>query len=248
MTVRHFLYLAAAAMSLLPALFTGTCWGAEQRSNATTELVASILRAYGGAEMVGKVRSVTATGRITEFLSGATGYYARYFARPGKLRIEVMPQQGGEIRLLNGDRGWQMGSAGFTPVAPLELQAMIYQYNYLDLPMGLVAKDYAVKAEGQQVIEGRETYLLLIEPKNALTISILIDAKTHLIVKVSAKFGMGMMGAGELATEYYDFRPVAGVLFPHRLLNFAGKLKLSEIVLDEIAVNRQLPADLFAPP
>ena len=71
--------------------------------------------------------------------------------------IEVMPQQGGEIRLLNGDRGWQMGSAGFTPVAPLELQAKIYQYNYLDLPIGLGTKDFTVKAEGKHVIEGQET-------------------------------------------------------------------------------------------
>ena len=58
---------------------------------------------------------------------------------------------------------------------------------------------------------------------------------------------MGMMGAGELATEYRDFRPVEGVQFPHKLTNYAGDMKLSEIDLDEIEVNREIPAKLFAP-
>ena len=49
-----------------------------------------MLKAYGGAEAIGKVVSVTARGRITEFLSGKRGNYARYLDRPGKLRIEVM--------------------------------------------------------------------------------------------------------------------------------------------------------------
>ena len=58
---------------------------------------------------------------------------------------------------------------------------------------------------------------------------------------------MGMMGANELATEYGDFHPVEGVLFPFKLTNYAGDMKLSEIILSEIMINREIPHKLFFP-
>ena len=243
---RH-IFIATAAASLFLLVQAGVCRGAGPHRDQVAEIVASVLKAYGGAEAVGKVISVTAKGRIAEYLNGNAGNYARYLERPRKLRIEVMPEQGGEVRILDGDRGWQVGNEGFVKVSPLELQAMIYQYSYLDLPMAFVGGSLTARYGGREQYREREAYLLLIELKNAPVLHILIDAKTHLIVKVSANFAMGMMGASELSTEYHDFRPIDGVLFPHRLVNFAGGTKLSEITIDEIAINRKLPGELFAP-
>ncbi len=64
---------------------------------------------------------------------------------------------------------------------------------------------------------------------------------------LAASFSMGMMGANELATEYHDFGPVSGVLFPRRLTNYAGTMKLSEIVLSDIQVDRKIPGSFFIP-
>lgn len=247
MTLRHYINITVVATTLFLLFLNGNSRGAERQIDPTAELVASMLKAYGGAEAVENIVSVTAKGRITEFLNGTTGDYARYLERPGKLRIEVMPEQGGEIRVLNGDRGWQVGDEGFVKVSPFELQAMIYQYSYLNLPMGLVDKKMRFTYGGKQQHSGREVFLLLIELKNAPRLSILVDAKTRLIVRVSASFAMGMMGASELSTEYSDFRAIGKVLFPHKLINFAGDRKLSEIVLSEIAIKREIPAAFFAP-
>ena len=79
-------------------------------------IVASMLKSYGGAESIKKIVSVTAKGRIDDFLNGKTGNYARYFESPGKLRIEVIPELGGEIRIPDGNRGWLGGSDGFLSV------------------------------------------------------------------------------------------------------------------------------------
>lgn len=248
MSSRRYLYIAATTVGLSLLFLPGRCCGAERQIDPSGgELVASVLKAYGGAEAVRKIISVTAKGQITEFLNGKEGNYTRYFERSGKLRIEVMPEQGGEIRILNGNHGWHVGSEGLTPVSPLVLQSMIYQYSYLDLPMGLVDGSFKVKYGGKQRHNGRDTYLLLIELKNAPRLSLLIDMKTRLIVRVSANFAMGMMGAGELSTEYSDFHAIDGVLFPYRLINFAGDMKLSEIVLGEITINRKISSELFAP-
>ena len=245
MTWKCHLYSAATGLALLLLLPCGEARAAEKEFDRTAELVASVLKAYGGSKAVSRVNSVTAKGQITEFLSGKAGSYSRYFERPGKLRIEVMPEQGGDIRILNGDHGWQASSGGFIPVSQLELQSMLYQYSYLNLPMALANGNYHVKYGGKLRDNNEETYLLLVEPKNAPRLAILIDAKTRLIVRVDASFDMGAMGTGELSTEYGDFGPVEGVQFPHKLTSFAGGIKLSEIVLNEIAVNLEIPPELF---
>lgn len=220
----------------------------ERRQDPTDGIVAAVLQAYGGREAVGKITSVIAKGKIADFLTGMQGHYARYYERPGKLRIEVMPAQGGEVRILNGERGWQAGPQGFVEASRPMLQSMIYQYSSLDLPMGFADRSYEVKLGGMRLFDGRETYLLLVTLKDAPPLKVFVDVRTSLIARVAADFSMGMMGASELATEYADFRPVEGVLFPHRLINYAGGTKLSEIVLSVIRLNRKIPDFLFSAP
>ncbi len=247
MIVKFYRHLVTIAIMLLLPFFSGTCRGEPRQKQLADEIVASILEAYGGADSIRKVLSVTATGRITEFMNGKVGNYSRYFEQPGKLRIEVMPEQGGDIRILNGNSGWQRRGEGFVRVSPLELQSMIYQYSYLDLPMAFGDKEFLVTYGGKFRQNGEEVYLLLLETKNSPQLRVLIDARTRLIARVSAKFAMGMMGDGELSTTYSDYHAVDGVLFPHTLVNYAGDMKLSEIKLGNIKVNQKIPAAFFAP-
>jgi len=211
--------IAATLLILHCPFLAGKCRGEALYVDQTGAIIASSLKSYGGAESVKKIVNVTAKGRIVEYLNGKAGNYARYFERPGKLRIEVMPEKGGEIRILNGDHGWQGGREGLMPVSPTEFQSMIYQYSYLDLPMGLARGDYQVNFGGKERLNGHEAYLLLVELKKAPQLRVLVDAKTGLIIRVAARFSLGMMGANELATEYSDYHPVEGVLFPFKLRN-----------------------------
>ena len=248
MLSRNKKWMSAMFMTLPCLLMVGNCYGEVSKPDSTVKIVASMLKAYGGAEAVRKVVSVTAKGRIVEPLNGNEGSYARFLERHGKLLIEIMPERGGEIRVLNGDRGWQGGRDGFILASPLQLQSMRYQYSYLDLPMKLSDKDLTISCGGTQLHNGRKVFLLMIDLKNVPRLNILVDAKTFLIVRVAASFAMGMgSSTSELSTEYSDYRVVGGVLFPFRLINSAGAMKLSEIVLDEIAVNRKISANLFTP-
>ncbi|GFO53860.1 hypothetical protein GMSM_08670 [Geomonas sp. Red276] len=252
MRYRGFAVRTASILALL-LLVVWTAARGEERGKGVdnehaAEIVASVIKAYGGTEAIRKVVSVTAKGRITDFVTAKSGEYARYFERPGKLRIEVMPEQGGEVRILNKGHGWQATAKGFVPVSDLELQSMLYQYSYLNLPMALVNGSYHAKYGGKQLYQGKETQLLLVEPKDAPTMGVLVDAKTSLIVRIDAIFQVGMGGTGKLSTEYADYRPAAGVQFPYKLTTSAGGLRLAGISLDDIAVNKKIPPELFTPP
>lgn len=236
------IHLACLAIVALPfAAIAGDAPEARAK-----QVVAAIIEAYGGSAALRDVTSVAATGSITDFMQGIGGHYARYYQQPGKLRIEVMPEQGGETRILDAGRGWRGNGGALREVHGPPLQAMIYQYSYLDLPMGFVDNLYHTTYAGTREWKGRPVDVLEITLKDAPQLRLFVDQEKHLIVRVSAAFNMGM-GSSELITEYEDFRPVGKVLFPFTLINYAGELKLSTINLTSILVNSTLKPELFSP-
>jgi outer membrane lipoprotein-sorting protein len=237
-------FLAAGFLFLLvlPAL----CHAEEASAVQVDRIVAAILDVYGGKDAVAKVKSVVARGSIADFMKDRQGAYARYFTRPQNLRIEIMPDQGGEVRILSGNRGWQGSAEALKEARAVTIQSMIYQYTYLDLPMGLADNSYRVSYAGSQELKGRSAEVLEIEVKGAPRLRIFVDRESHLILRVASAFDMGM-GASELSTEYEDFRPVGKVLFPFRLVNYAGGIKLSTISLSDIQTTITIPPELFTP-
>jgi outer membrane lipoprotein-sorting protein len=218
----------------------------EVSSDQLKQVITSVLKVYGGKDMVSKVKSVVAKGTIADFMKDKQGAYARYYERPQKLRIEIMPDQSGEARILDGAKGWQGSPEALKEARPVTLQSMIYQYSYLDLPMGLADKSYAVSYAGKKEYKGKQYDMLVIDLKGAPKLRVFVDPEKHLIVRVASDFDMGM-GSSELSTDYEDFRRVGAVLFPFRLVNYAGDMKLSVITLSDIQVNSDIPKEKFSP-
>ncbi|PKN13110.1 MAG: hypothetical protein CVU69_03690 [Deltaproteobacteria bacterium HGW-Deltaproteobacteria-4] len=208
-------------------------------------LITAMLDAYGGSKALSEVRTVVARGRINDDLRQVSGGYARIMQRPGSLRIEIRPEQGGEIRVLAGDQGWQGAGDRFYPAKPISLSSMRYQYSYLDVPMCLADLSCTAQEGGIKELEGRLYDLLLITAAGAPQLRVYVDRDSHLIHRVAAEFSMGTMGSTELATEYADFRAANGVLFPRLLTNFAGGSKISLLTIETLEVNGPLAAEVF---
>lgn len=234
---------------LLGVMLIGACAGTAPLPAAAPpqEKIAAVLAAYGGREALANLTTVSAHGHIEDFLRGSAGGYARAMRRPGGLRIDIMPERGGEVRILDGERGWQGSGDTLREANPFSLESMRYQYGYLDLPMSLADGSARVSDGGQRPLGGQELDVLLIDLDAAPQLRVYIDPTTHLIRRVEADFSMGGMGTSQLGTEYEDFRPVDGLLFPHRLNNFAGGGRISVITLDRLTINQPLPAGVFAP-
>ncbi len=211
-------------------------------------LITAMLDAYGGSKALEGVRTVVARGRIDDYLRQVSGGYARIMQRPGSLRIEIRPEQGGEIRVLAGEQGWQGAGDRFYPAKPISLSSMRYQYSYLDVPMCLADQSCTALEGGIKELDGRPYDLLLITAAGAPQMRVYLDRQSHLIHRVAADFSMGTMGSSELATEYADFRVANGVLFPRLLTNFAGGSKISLLTIETLEVNGPLAAAVFTPP
>ena len=209
--------------------------------------VTALLAAYGGREALAGISTIAAHGRIDDFLRGTAGGYARTMRRPGGLRIDIMPEKGGEVRILDGVRGWQGSGDTLREANPFALQSMRYQYGYLDLPMSLADGSAKASYDGIRELHGQPAEVLLIDLADAPQLRAYLDPATHLIRRVEADFSMGGMGSSQLGTEYEDFRLIDGRLFPHRLINFAGGGRISVITIERLTINLPLPAEVFAP-
>ena len=207
----------------------------------------ALLAAYGGRAALARVTTVAAHGRIDDFLRQSRGGYARAMRRPGGLRIDIMPEKGGEVRILDGERGWQGSGSTLHEANPLSLSSMRYQYGYLDLPMSLADGSAKVSDGGRLDLYGQLHDVLLVDLDNAPQLRVYLDPERLLIRRIEADFSMGGMGTSQLGTEYEDFRKVDGVLFPFRLNNFAGGKNISVITIERLNLNQPLPKGVFAP-
>jgi len=250
--IDHLIIRCLLALLLLcgaDPLFTSVSTaGTGAETVALRQTVDAVVAAYGGRVPLAGVKTVLAQGRIDDYLRRTSGGYARTMQRPGKLRIDILPERGGEVRILAGSQGWQGSGDELRAANPLALSSMRYQYGYLDLPMSLADGSVTVHPGGSRDLHGRTATLLLVDLADAPQLRVYLDPGSHLIRRVEADFSMGGMGSSQLGTEYEDFRPAGGVLFPHRLLNYAGDQHISTITIDRLTVNQPLPSGAFPSP
>lgn len=214
---------------------------AEQNVAAT---VNAIIKAYGGKEKLASIRTIYAHGKIDDLLRKKSGNYARIMRRPGGLRIDIMPEQGGEARILDGDQGWQGSGERLHKALPISLSSMRYQYAYLDVPMSLADGRASVSSVEVITMNGRAMQLLKVDTVGAPQLRVYVDPERGLIHRIEADFSMGRMGSMQLGTEYENYQQVNGVQFPFTLNNFAGG-RISIITLRNIRLNEPLPEGAF---
>lgn len=210
-------------------------------------LVAEILKAYGGEQALGKIRTVFAKGHIDAFMQGDEGTSTRYFQRPRKLRAELVYKNSAETRILNGSRGWRRSNN--KPPAEVigpPLLGMVYQYKYLDLPFGFLDNSYTITLLPRETLHGEAVDVLLLSDAEGPPMRVYVDAKTHLIARVVGSFSFGGMGT-ELAAEFFDYRSVEGIRFPFRIVNYGGENKIAETLINEMRLNQEMRDTLFQP-
>jgi hypothetical protein len=209
--------------------------------------VNNVLEAYGGKINILKIKTVSAHGRIDDFLRKTSGGYARTMRRPGELRIDIMPERGGEVRILSHGKGLQGSGDRLNAAKPVSLSSMRYQYGYLDLPMSLADGSAKAVHRGVEELHGRPMEILLVELASAPDLKVYIDFETHLIRRVEARFDMGGMGSSVLGTEYDNFKKIDGAVFPLTLNNFAGGTNISVLTITGLTINQALPEGVFSP-
>jgi len=234
--------LAATLAALCLAAPAPTRAAPRQASPEVAGLVKRCVEAYGGPEAVARAALLRQEGTVTSLLHpGEKGRLLRFFARPGRLRVEVSFGGSDEVRILDGGRGWRQGEEVGGP----GLVAMILQAARLDLPAMLQAWPERLVDRGTVELDGRPLRALSLEVAPGVELTAHLDPATGRILR-----SVGRAVAGPqvtFATRYDDFRVVDGVLVAFREENFANGAITGETVLKRVKVEAALPAETFTP-
>jgi hypothetical protein len=188
------------------------------------DVVANVLKEYGGAAAWLKVTTIRETGTVVPAMGSGNGAATRFWQKPDKLRIEIVYPARTELRILDGDHGTNNGKDVTGP----GLDAMKLQAARLALPLLLIEKRGSLHdagmSSGFRVVE--------IPLSASLTVSMDIDPKSWHIVRSTGKT-TGM----DFVVDYSDFRRVDGLLFAFSESGMAQGTPTAKTTIDAIVIN-----------
>lgn len=204
-----------------------------------SEVVAGVVKAYGGEKKLRSVNGYHASGEQWAAMSNQTIQAERWFGRPDRLRLILAYPDHTEIRLTDGNAGWSGSSdASLEPANPMKLMAMRLQSVRLDVPLRLLEQADKI-AELEPDGDGRIVLRLAIE--EGLHIDYHIDPKSFRITR--AVTAMEAPQPMEFAADYDTFKKVDGILVAMKETTYAGETLTSRLELKRFDWN---PKDLEA--
>jgi hypothetical protein len=210
-------------------------------------IIENVINAYGGKDIIESTQSMHLKGKIEAFMLHDHGTYELYFKRGKRLRVETKYAHSSEVRILNGERGYRG-----TDVLPIEevfgarYFAMVYQFRHLDILHDLAKGTYQIQTMGKSSIGGSDVEVFHLNDKDGAIMDIYIDGHNFHILKVTGYFRERGKEI-DLSSEFSDFRKVNGSVFPFRITNYAGGLKIAQTVIDNYVLNPDIADFLFEP-
>ena len=209
-------------------------------------LVARILEAYGGEKNLSRVFALSAEGRIQKNFPDDTGSYVRHMQKDRKLFVEIRYTNATERRVLNGKKGYRGMNGKLEAVKGPPYDAMVYQYNQIDLPFGFLDGSFRVVSVHRDSLNGEDVNVLRLQDTAGYELDISVRAADSLILRAIGYFKVGSSRTN-LGAEFSDFRKVEGILLPFKIINYARGSKLSETTITQYRINPRIDNSLFQP-
>lgn len=224
----------------------GSAWAGK-----VEEWIAIHSAAIGGAESLNALKAMRATGYV---LAGGTRVrFTMLAARPDKIRVET--EQAGRTLVQASDGKqppWEFDSGEWPPryheMAPAAAKLFTADAEFDDPLVAGTARGYTIEDGGSVKIDGRSLIRLIVTRRLAETFYLLLDPDTYLIVRRVEERKSPVGGTVAVVTRFEDYRPVDGVLIPHRVTLIVGGQVKQQTVIESIAPNPDLKPATFSRP
>lgn len=248
---------ALAVALLLAALAPARAGDAPTTTHAAQRaLVARVMRAYGGAEALARVKAYRIEGSVFSAMRHADAPTVRVFQRPDRFKSLVDYDPGAEARLARGHDVWRNEPGG--PLEPARgpmWAAVMLQALRGDLPWLLAEHESDIAIDGDEPPPAgvlpdadakRKRLAITIPIETGLVFRAWLDADGLVVVS------QGLLDHGGMRTHfetvYSDYRDVDGVMFAHHEDNWASGMRTGVTTVKKVVVNPKLRDDEFTPP
>lgn len=238
-------------MRLLSLLVAALCLAGLSRADTAGDLARIHVEAIGGKARLAALKSMRATGLVA--VNGSVVRFTMTAARPNKVRVET--DNGGRT-LVQGTDGveppWEFDTGSWPPKyrsMPENVAGTFVADAEFDDPLVAAAsRGYTFDYAGEFNAEGRKLLRVLVTRKLSDTFSVFLDPNTYFIVmRADQRTTVGGRKV-HVVTHFDDFRPVDGVLLPHRIsVVIDGRLN-QQTRIERIEANPELKEGLFSRP
>lgn len=189
------------------------------------------------------------------FIGSETVAFRTWSARPDRLRVESF---GGPRRVIQCFDGrhepWishtEVEGAREKLMTEADARDLVSNADFDGPLVDFEAKGNSVDYAGEDLVDGRPAYKLLVMSIRDDVYFYFVDKERYEVVKRTAfRVVKGRRVAVE--TFFREFKPVAGVLQPHRIETMIDGKSIYVMVVDKMEGNgpaRRFPADIFAAP
>lgn len=218
------------------------------RADFAQDLTRIHAEAVGGRAAVNALKAFKATG-VTRNERGDLRFIM-WAARPNQFRIEITSGERTILQAWDGRKDPWLADSQTRQVSVMrgERATDLKAEAEFDDPM-LAGPDRKMALDYVGVVdeEGRKLIKVFVTQNFTETSFIYLDAASYFIVRRDVARRRGSAEA-VLRTEYDDFRPVAGVMLPHRIVISQNGKRIRETIIDRMEPNPAMPRGFFELP
>lgn len=214
-------------------------------SAQTLDEIVNKYYAANGTENLEKATTLTLEGRVSQM--GTEMPMSLMVKKPDKVKM-VITYSGMEIiTVFDGEKGYMVNPlAGMTePMEiPAEQLAGIQEYNVFRDNLLEAFKAGRLKLEGEEAVDGKPAYKLIITDEAGKTSSVFVDKESFLTVKTVASVEqMGQMM--EVESYIKEYMEVGGAKFGKVVTQMVNGMELGGMTVDKIELNKELDDSVF---
>jgi hypothetical protein len=207
----------------------------------------------GGREAISALKALRATGFVVT--GGATVKFTLVAARPNRLRLETVTGDGRSLVQAcdGGEAPWKFDASGPPPhykaMAEAEGRVFAADAEFDDPLVAGAERGFVFDNAGEMRVGERKMLRILVTRKLVETYAILVDAESYLIfARIEQRKTSASGRTVDVVTRYEDYRPVAGVLVPHKIAVLIDGKITQKTLVDKIEANPPVSTGTFSRP
>ncbi len=215
------------------------------------DLVRIHTEAIGGKDRIAALAAVRATGQV--IAGGKAMRFTMIAARPDQVRVETESAGRTLVQASDGKNPpWEFDTGHWPPqyhdMTTTVAKTFADDAEFDDPLVAGSARGFSVDYAGEVESDGKKMLRLLVTHRLTESFSVLLDPDTYFIVKRVEQRKGALGETVQVVTYYADFRPVEGVLLPHRIALVTDGRIVQQTQIDSIEANPEISADTFTRP
>ena len=221
------------------------------RADQAADIAQIHLEAIGGRTRIMALRGLRMSGVVV--VGERKLRFTLIAARPDRVRLET--ENNGRT-LVNASDGveppWEFDTGNWPPryreMEAAAARGFTADAEFDDPLVAGPARGFALDYAGEAEIDGKKYLRMLVTKDLKTTFSLLLDEETYFIVMRVEERATPAGRKRKIVTRYDDFRPVDGVLLPHRVTLLTDGRVEQQMVMERIETNPETTAETFTRP